>query len=184
MNKSIRELKFSRSVFLALGLVGSVIVGIGEYLLHFAPEGPAGEVTMLLNVPIERARIGHFFAVVGVPFYFAGYYGMLKLFKNSSLVYSKILFVLGVMSFTVGGIWISSRYFGAVVLQKSQNTEMFEYFMAQYDQNYQVLVWALRVFVLLLSLFYVLCVLKSKIIPRWAAIFNPCLLYTSDAADE
>ena len=53
---------------------------------------------------------------------------------------------------------------------------MFEYFMAQYDQNYQVLVWALRVFVLLLSLFYVLCVLKSKIIPRWAAIFNPIVL--------
>ncbi len=176
MKNSFSELNFTKNVFLILGLLGSIIVGIGEYLLHFSPLGPEGEIAMLLNVPIERAQVGHFFAVFGVPFYFCGYYGMFKLFKKTSLVYSKLLLTFGITSFTVGGFWITSRYFAAVVLQKTQNTDLYDYFLLQYDQNYQVLVWALRVFVLLLSLFYVLCIIKSKTIPKWAAIFNPIII--------
>ena len=55
--------------FLFLGLLGAIIVGIGEYLLHFLPGGPGGEVAMLEDVPIKRASKGHFFSVIGVPLY-------------------------------------------------------------------------------------------------------------------
>ena len=101
---------------------------------------------------------------------------MLKLFEKSSPALAKVLFGFGVLSFTVGGFWITSRYFGAVVLQKSFDTNSYEYFLMQYEQNYQVLVWALRVFVLSLSAVYVLCILKSKVVSSWAAIFNPIVL--------
>ncbi len=171
------KLRFSYRFYLYLGIFGSIVVGIGEYLLQFNPAGPAGEITMLLDAPLARARVGHFFAVVGVPFYFAGYYGLLKLFRNSHEFFAKCLFILGVLSFTVGGIWISSRYFGAVVLQKTVITSNYDYFFSQYEQNYQVLVWGLRIFVALLSLFYVLSILKNKVgIPKWIAIFNPIVL--------
>ncbi|WP_428356158.1 DUF6796 family protein [Methyloprofundus sp.] len=177
MNDYLAKLKFGYRFYIYLGILGSILVGIGEYLLHFSPLGPAGEIDMLLNVPLARARTGHFFAIAGVPFYFAGYYGLLKLFRSSNEFYAKCLFVSGTLSFTVGGIWISSRYFGAVVLQKAINGPNYDYFFSQYDENYQILVWALRILVALLSLFYVLSVLKNNFnLPKWLAIFNPIVL--------
>lgn len=173
----ISNLRFNYRFYLYLGLVGAIIVGIGEYMLHFNPIKIAGEIEMLYDVPLGRARIGHFFAIFGVPLYFAGYYGLLKLFKSSHELYAKCLFIAGILSFTVGGFWITSRYLGAVILQKSLNSQSFEYLYQQYDESYQVLVWGLRLLVLLLSIFYVLNILKNKIgIPKWLAIFNPIVL--------
>ena len=170
-------LKFSYKTYLLFGLLGSIIVGIGEYLLHFNPMGPKGEIEMLLHVPLVRARVGHFFAIVGIPLYFAGYYGLLKLFRSSNEFYAKLLFISGILSFTIGGIWISSRYYGALTLQKTLNSPLYETFLAAYDGNYQVLVWALRVLVLLVSFFFIMSILKNKIgISRWLVLANPILI--------
>lgn len=177
MSNHVSKFRFDYRYYLLLGVLASIVVGIGEYLLHFSPEGPKGEIEMLLNIPIERARIGHFFSIIGIPLYFAGYYGLLKLFRKSHELFAKCLFIFGILSFTVGGIWISSRYFGAVVLQKSQGTASYHYFLSQYDENYQVLVWGLRFLVAMLSIFYTLSILKNKVgIPKWLAIFNPIAL--------
>ena len=109
-------------LFLFLGLLGAIIVGIGEYLLHFLPGGPGGEISMLEEVPIKRASKGHFFSVIGVPLYFAGYYGLRAFFSTTSKRLANVLFVLGILAFWIGGVWISSRYFGAEVLQKTKGT--------------------------------------------------------------
>ena len=171
------KLRFSPRFFLFLGLTASVVVGIGEYLLHFDPMGPKGEIDMLLNVPLQRARTGHFFSMAGIPLYFAGYYGLLKLFKSSHELFAKLLFLTGILSFTYGGIWISSRFMAATVLQKTANTPLYELFFRGYEDNYQVLVWVLRLLVLLVSLFYILSILKNKIgIPKWLAAVNPIIL--------
>lgn len=171
------KFRFSSRFYLAVGLVGSIVVGIGEYLLHFNPTGPAGEIEMLLHVPLDRARVGHFFSLIGIPFYFAGYYGLLKLFRDSHELYAKLLFISGILSFTYGGIWLSSRYYAAVTLQKTIDSPLYQTFYASYDENYQVLVWALRVLILLVSLFYVLSILKNQIgLPKWLAALNPIVL--------
>jgi len=163
---------------LALGLIGSIIVGIGEYLLHFLPGGPGGEVSMLEDVPIDRASKGHFFALVGIPFYFAGYYGLKEFFKKAtSESLANWLFIFGNLAFLAGGIWISSRYFGAEVLQRSQGTPDHAFYLQSYEEHYQVLVWALRIVVAALSIVYVILILKNKIgLPKWFAIFNPIVL--------
>lgn len=163
---------------MAMGLLGSIIVGVGEYLLHFLPEGPGGEVSMLNDVPIERASKGHFFAVFGVPFYFVGYYGLKEFFKKvSSKRLANTLFILGNLAFIVGGIWISSRYFAAEVLQKSQGTDDYAFYLQSYEDHYQVLVWVLRIVVAALSVNYVLLIVKNhKNLPKWLAIFNPIVL--------
>jgi len=164
----------STKVLLIIGLLASIFVGIGEFLLHFLPEGPDGEISMLYKVPLDRASKGHFFAVYAAPFYFAGYYGLMRFFKSSNQLLATLLFILGVLSFSYGGVYVSSRYFAAEVLQRSMNTPDFEFYLASYEKHYQS---ALRILILSVSAVYVAVVLKNKIgMPKWLAIFNPIVL--------
>ncbi len=170
-------MNLSTSQLLFIGILASIIVGVAEYLLHFSPEGPGGEISMLEHVPLERASIGHFLAVFGTPLYFAGYYGLKKLFTPTNPLLAKLILIAGVFSFFVGGVWISSRYFAAEVLQKSTGTADYSFYLQSYEEHYQVLVWALRILVALISILYVLLILKNKEdLPKWLAIFNPIVL--------
>ena len=163
--------------FLFLGMVASVVVGMGEYLLHYQPGGPDGEISMLEHVPLGRASIGHFFAVFGAPLYFAGYYGLKKFFNPSSPILARLLFIGGTLSFAIGGVWISSRYFAAEVLQRSAGTADHDFYLQSYEEHYQILVWALRILIALVSVIYITIILKNnRGIPKWLAVFNPIVL--------
>lgn len=163
--------------FLLIGIAASVIVGIGEYLLHYVPGGPDGEISMLEHVPLGRASIGHFFAVFGAPLYFAGYYGLKKIYTPTSPLLATLLFIGGTLSFAIGGAWISSRYFAAEVLQRSAGTADHDFYLQSYEEHYQVLVWALRILVTFVSVIYVKIILKNRQgFPKWLAIFNPIVL--------
>ncbi len=162
---------------LLLGLLASILVGIGEYMLHFLPGGPGGEVSMLEDVPLERASTGHFFVVFGAPLYFAGYYGLMKFFSKSNSLLSGLLFITGVLSFSIGGVWVSSRYFAAEVLQRSAGTADHAFYLQSYEDHYQILVWALRLLVAAVSVIYVMLILKNRQgLPKWLAILNPIVL--------
>ena len=170
-------MKLSTTQLLLIGLLARVVVGAGEYLLHFSPEGPAGEIAMLETVPLGRASLGHFLSVFATPFYFAGYYGLKKLFTPSNPVLAKLILIVGVLSFSFGGVWLSSRYFAAEVLQKSAGTSDYSFYLQSYEEHYQILVWVLRILVSLISIFYVLLIVKNKQgLPKWLAIFNPIIL--------
>ena len=171
------KLKLSTQTFLITGILAAIIVGIGEYLLHCLPGGPGGEVTMLAHVPLGRASKGHFLVVFGAPLYFAGYYGLMRFFKKTDRFLAGLLFVFGVLSFSVGGVWVSSRYFAAEVLQRSAGTADYDFYLQSYQDHYQILVWALRFLVTAVSIVYVLLIVKNKDqIPKWLAIFNPIVL--------
>ncbi len=163
--------------FLLIGILASIVVGLGEYLLHYLPTGPGGEISMLREVPLARASIGHFLVVFGAPLYFAGYYGLKKIFFSTSPFLSRLLLIAGVLSFSIGGVWVSSRYFGAEVLQRSEGTADYDFYLQSYEDHYQVLVWALRVLVAVVSVVYIALVLKNNVgLPKWIAIFNPIVL--------
>lgn len=164
-------------VLLGIGILASILVGIGEYLLHFSPDGPAGEVSMLENVPLERAAMGHFFSVFSTPLYFAGYFGLRNFFQKSNKTLANALLVLGILAFSIGGVWISSRYMGAVVLQTSAGSSDYAFYLQTYEAHYQILVWALRIIIALLSIVYVLLILKNtQGVAKWLAIFNPVFI--------
>ncbi len=170
-------MNFSNKQLLAIGLLASIIVGIGEYLLHYLPAGPGGEISMLQDVPLERASKGHFLVVFGAPLYFAGYYGLKNIFKETSPILARLLLIAGVLSFSVGGVWVSSRYFAAEVLQKSVGTSDHTLYLQSYEDHYQVLVWALRLLVAAVSGLYIALIIKNKQgLPKWLAIFNPIIL--------
>lgn len=167
----------STKALLYIGLFASVFVGIGEFLLHFLPEGPKGEISMLYDVPLDRASKGHFFAVYAAPFYFAGYYGLMRFFKSSNQFLATLLFILGVLSFAYGSVYVTSRYFAAEVFQRSMETPDFEFYKASYEKHYQSTVWALRILILSVSVVYGILVAKNTIgMPKWLAIFNPIVL--------
>ena len=170
-------MNLSNKQLLLIGIIASVIVGIGEYLLHYLPTGPGGEISMLQDVPLSRASKGHFLVVFGAPLYFAGYYGLKNIFKETSPLLARLLFIAGVLSFSVGGVWVSSRYFAAEVLQRSLGTVDHAFYLQSYEEHYQVLVWALRVLVATVSVLYVILILKNKQgFSKWLAIFNPIIL--------
>ena len=170
-------MKVTSSLLLIVGIFASAVVGLGEYLLHYLPGGPGGEIDMLLHVPLNRASHGHFLVVFGAPLYFVGYYGLRKIFETNQPLLANGLLICGILSFAIGGVWVSSRYFGAEVLQLSAGTPNYEIFYQSYEEHYQILVWVLRILVLLVSILYVTLILKNKIgIPKWVAIFNPIVL--------
>lgn len=170
-------MKLSNKQLLLIGIIASVIVGIGEYMLHYLPSGPGGEISMLQDVPLDRASIGHFFVVFGFPLYFAGYYGIKNIFKETDPLLARLIFIAGTFSFSIGGVWISSRYFAAEVLQRSAGTADHAFYLESYEEHYQVLVWALRLLVATVSIIYITLILKNKVgLPKWLAIFNPIVL--------
>ncbi len=170
-------MELTNKQLLSIGLIASIVVGIGEYMLHYLPTGPGGEISMLQDVPLGRASTGHFFVVFGAPLYFAGYYGLKKIFTPTSTLLAGLLFIAGVLSFSIGGVWVSSRYFAAEVLQRSVGTADHAFYMQSYEEHYQVLVWALRILVASVSVFYITLILKNKQgLPKWLAIFNPIIL--------
>ena len=51
------------------GLAAAILVGIGEFLLHFDPQAGFSEVhyDFMLAASDERQTLGHFFGVLGAP---------------------------------------------------------------------------------------------------------------------
>ena len=162
---------------LLVGLAGTVITGIGEFLLHFNTDGYASEIEMVRNVPLDRAGKGHFMVVFGAPLYFAGYYAIYRMVESANRKLAQAFFIAGVFSFAVGGVWVASRYFIAVVLQQSAGTEDYAVYLSNYDEYYQSLVWALRILVLAVSAFWIALIVSGKtIFPKWMVIVSPVLL--------
>ena len=170
-------MKLSGKQLLIIGIIASVLVGIAEYLLHYIPAGPSGEISMLQDVPLERASRGHFLAVFSAPLYFVGYYGIKKIFQETSPLLAQLIFIAGVLSFSIGSVWLSSRYFAAEVLQRSAGTSDHSFYLNSYEEHYQVLVWALRLLTATISIIYITLIIKNKIgLPKWLAIFNPIFI--------
>lgn len=164
---------------LLIGLAGTILTGIGEFLLHFNPMGYADEIEMVKNVPLARASKGHFMVVFGAPLYFAGYYALMRILEPANRNLAKALFIGGVFSFSVGGVWVASRYFIAVVLQTSDGSTDYLTYLTQYAEHYQSLVWALRILVLSVSAIWIALIMGGKsIFPKWMALFSPVFLLT------
>ena len=161
-----------------LGLFASITVGLGEFLLHYSPQlvEHTANYEFFKFVPRNNLIYGHFLAVIGTPFYFVGYYHIYKMLKGKENKYALIIFILGVLAFTVGGFWITSRGFlGTIVHFKGDiSGPIYQQILDNYTLISESLVQGLRVIILLLSIFYVLAILTSTTYyDKWMAIFNP-----------
>jgi len=167
-----------------LGLLASIIVGIGEFFLHYSPNivGNAENYQFFQFVSKENLITGHFIAVFAIPFYFLGYFHIYKMLEKGNKKLASIVFGLGILAFTIGGFWITSRAFlGTIIhLQKNIDTEIYQKIINNYSLISESLVQGLRVIILLLSVFFVIAILKGgTYYKKWMAIFNPIVLLLS-----
>lgn len=164
------------------GLLASLLVGTGEFLVHFS-DGKliAGESFSYFRFVSEsNLQIGHWLMIAGLPLYFIGYGHLFLALQKGSRKFALAVFFLGTWAFGVGGIWAGSRGFlGSLIhlFPNGENPELFRQVIENYQFYLENLVNILRVLILVLSGCFVFVILKYKTFyPKWMAIFNPFLI--------
>ena len=164
-----------------LGLIASILVGLGEYFLHYSSSilEHSKAYEFFKFVPLENLTIGHFMAVIGLPFYFAGYLHIYRMLKSGNETLARIVLGIGFIAFAVGGIWIGSRAsIGNIVhLKDTMDALTYQNLVAHYTGHMEVLVKALRIVIATLSVVFVITILKGgTFYKKWMAIFNPIVI--------
>lgn len=167
-----------------LGLLGAILVGIGEFYLHYSTNvlTVKGQFNFFEFVPMENLKIGHFIAILGIPFYFAGYLHIYRMLKSGNETLARTVLALGFIAFSVGGVWIGSRGFlGSLVHLKSEMpSETYDKIIANYNSFLEILVRVLRVVIVLLSIFFSGAILKGgTLYQKYMAFFNPIIILVS-----
>jgi len=161
-----------------MGLLGSILVGLGEHLLHYSDDilGNAENYGFFNTVPQHNMSWGHFISVAGLPFYFAGYIHIYQMLRSGNEMFARIVLIIGFIAFAVGGIWIGSRAtIGNIVhLEHSINPEAYVKIVDHYTRHLEILVEILRGVIALLSAFFVITIIKGgTFYKKWMAFFNP-----------
>ncbi len=164
-----------------IGLLASILVGLGEYFLHYSTHilGNSENYEFFKFVPQEHLTIGHFLAVVGLPCYFAGYLHIYQMLRPGNETLARITLGIGFIAFAVGGIWIGSRAsIGNIIhLKESMDTTAYQNLLDHYTNHMEILVQALRIVIALLSVVFVIAILKGgTYYKKWMAIFNPIII--------
>ncbi|WP_343329437.1 DUF6796 family protein [Polaribacter staleyi] len=161
-----------------LGFLASIIVGLGEYLLHYSTNilENANEYEFFKFVSLDNLTTGHFLAVIGLPFYFAGYVHIYRMLKYGNDTLAKAVLALGFIAFAVGGVWIGSRAsIGNIVhLKDTMTPATYQNLLEHYTNHMEILVQALRVVIASLSIVFATAILKGgTYYKKWMAFFNP-----------
>lgn len=164
-----------------LGLFATILVGLGEYLLHYSPHilEATENYAFFKYVPLDHLTKGHFIAIIGIPFYFAGYLHIYKMLEPGNKVLAKIVLATGFIAFTVGGVWIGSRAsIGNIVhLKEGMSASSYQILIDHYTNHMEILVQVLRVVIALLSIVFAITILKGgTYYKKWMAIFNPIVI--------
>ncbi|MEA1786733.1 DUF6796 family protein [Arenibacter sp. GZD96] len=164
-----------------LGILGAILVGMGEYLLHYSPQilGNADDYEFFRYVSLSNLSRGHFLAVSGIPFYFAGYLHLYFMLKSGSENWARAVLLLGFIAFAVGGVWIGSRVsIGQIVHLKSSIAPItYTQLLSHYTAHVEILVQVLRVVITALSICFCVAILKGgTYYAKWMAIFSPIVI--------
>ncbi len=163
-----------------IGLLAAILVGTGEFLLHFDPQARYSETSyeFMLAASEDRQSIGHYFAVLGGPLYVVGCWHIYLMLKPAQKTLAFIAFVTGAYGFMIGADWISSRAsIGALFHFQQSNHINLDKLIDLYRFRYENLLSIIRVTTLVLSLLFIGLVLTGRShYQKWHAVFNPILL--------
>lgn len=162
-----------------IGLTAAILVGAGEFLLHFDPLARFSETSyeFMLAASDERQTIGHFLGVLGGPLYVVGCWHIYLMLKPANQVLAFVAFVLGAYGFMIGADWISSRASIGAIVHLQQNGVAVESLIQLYQERYESLLMVIRITTFVLSLIFIGLTLTGRShYQKWHAIFNPILL--------
>lgn len=157
-----------------IGLLASLLVGIGEFLLHYDALARYTDTFAFFNgVTRERATIGHFFGVLGAPLYVVGAYHIYLMLRPAHETAARVAGFVMAYGCIIGAVWIGSRA-SAVELVAAGG---FEEQLALYELRYESLLQFVRAAVLAVSVIFVwLCITGRSHYPRKMAALNPIFL--------
>ena len=162
-----------------IGLIASLLVGAGEFLLHFdslgrfASEKP---YEFMQGISTSRTTLGHFIGVFAAPLYLFGFWHLSKMLEPANKIASKIAFFVMSYGIIMGVIWIGSRSGISAIINDNAigNSSSWQ---ALYELRYESLLQVTRLAVLLFSGIFIWLILTGKTMyPRWMALLNPILL--------
>jgi hypothetical protein len=165
-----------------IGLIASILVGIGEFLLHFDPLSrfADGDYSFMLASTDYGQTLGHFIGTLSAPFYVIGCWHIYLMLKPANQKLAFVAFLIGSYGFIIGGDWISSRASIGAIIHVQQNEPIFQSLIQLYDLRYENLLTIIRITTLLLSLFFIALVLTGKTYyKKWHALFSPIVLLLS-----
>ncbi len=168
-----------------IGLLAAVLVGAGEFLLHFDALGRFGEgggYLFMQGINAQRTTIGHFIGVLSAPFYIIGFWHIMKMLEPANPLASRISFAIMSYGIIVGSVWIGSRA-GISTIVNSTSMADPKFFISLYELRYENLLQVTRLAVLFFSVIFIWLVLSGRShYPRWMALFNPILLILASFA--
>ncbi|MEH6738484.1 MAG: DUF6796 family protein [Sulfitobacter sp.] len=157
-----------------VGLLAAILVGIGEFLLHYDSLARYTDTFAFFNgVTRERATIGHFFGVLGAPLYVVGAYHIYLMLRPANETAARIAGFVMAYGCIVGAVWIGSRATAVELVAAGGIEEQ----LALYELRYESLLQVVRAAVLVLSVIFIwLCVTGRSHYPRMMAVLNPIFL--------
>lgn len=160
-----------------IGLLGAVLTGVGEFILHFdalARFGP--EYEFFNGISTQRSTIGHFIGVLGAPLYLIGCWHIYLMLKPASSKWAMTAFLIMAYGFVVGVVWIGSRASISALINLPPSPDVAG-LVQLYDLRYESLLQIIRLAVLALSAIYIGLVLTGRShYPKWMAALNPITL--------
>ena len=160
----------------AIGLLGAMLTGVGEFTLHFDALSRFSENQFFLGIGAERTNWGHFFGVLGAPLYLVGCWHIYLMLRPANPRWSLVAFFVMAYGFLVGIVWIGSRASISALINVPTSPEI-ERLIALYDLRYETLLQVIRFAVVILSVIFVWLTLTGRShYPKWMAILNPILL--------
>ena len=167
------------------GCLGAILVGIGEFLMQFTPNGGIEDVKDYLyfnNVSAERLSFGHFIAVLSAPLYMLGYWHLSKKLEPAGPKQSKAFFLIGAYAFAVGTAWIGQRFFLGTTVHEIAAGQDLKPLLTTFSEHNEPFVNVLRIAMLLVSILWIKLILTGKTaFPKWMAIFSPIALLATMA---
>lgn len=161
-----------------LGLLASVLVGVGEYLLHYdaLARFSQNDFSFMQGVGEQRTTVGHFFGVFGATLYLLGCYHIYLMLRPANERAAQVTFYVGSFGFIVGAVWIGSRASISALMQLPLTAEITG-LIELYDLRYETLLTVIRMTTLTLSILFIWLTLTGRSnYPRWMAIFSPFIL--------
>lgn len=157
-----------------IGLLASVLVGLGEFMLHFDPLARYGDgFDFLQAVPREQATMGHFIGVLGAPLYVVGAYHIYLMLRPANEIAARIAGLIMAYGFCVGSVWIGSRSVVNELVALGSDPDQ----LTLYTLRFENLLTMVRLAILVLSgLFIWLCLTGRTYYPRAMAALNPIFL--------
>ena len=159
-----------------IGLLGAILCGTGEFLLHFDPQARFTGYDFMADIPESRLTIGHFFAVFAISLYFVGVWHIAEMLRPAGEKLSRALFFIGSFGFLYGAMWMSSR---AMIGSIAHHPELVEGtdLVSLYELRLETLLQIIRITTLIISIIFIKMVLTGKSrYPKWMAATSPIVL--------